>query len=58
VPTVIAFAKGDVIARADSILALGLSEKKWAGFREKIQLYGFDWIRYWDISLRHSCFYC
>ena len=32
VPTVIAFSRGKIIARADSILALGLSKKKWAEF--------------------------
>jgi len=33
VPTVILFSEGQIIARADSILALGLSKKKWAEFR-------------------------
>jgi len=32
VPTVIAFANGEVLARADAVLALGLSKKKWADF--------------------------
>ena len=32
VPTVIAFANGEVLARADAVLALGLSKKKWAEF--------------------------
>jgi thiol-disulfide isomerase/thioredoxin len=32
VPTVIAFERGEIIARADSILAFGLSKKKWAEF--------------------------
>lgn len=32
VPTVIAFAAGEIVARADSMLAFGLSRKKWADF--------------------------
>ena len=36
VPTVIAFEKGVILARADSILALGLSKKKWLEFRALI----------------------
>ena len=32
VPTFIAFSRGEIIARADSILALGLSKKKWSDF--------------------------
>ena len=36
VPTVIAFEQGEIVARADSILALGLSKRKWAEFRERI----------------------
>ncbi len=32
VPTVIAFEKGEILARADSILAFGLSKKKWLEF--------------------------
>jgi thioredoxin-like negative regulator of GroEL len=32
VPTVVAFAGGEIVARADSILAFGLSRKKWADF--------------------------
>ena len=32
VPTVIAFASGGIVARVDSLLALGLSRKKWADF--------------------------
>ena len=32
VPTVILFSEGRIIARADSILALGLSKKKWSDF--------------------------
>ncbi len=36
VPTAIAFEKGGILARADSILALGLSKKKWSEFCEKI----------------------
>ena len=36
VPTVIAFAGGEIVARADSILAFGLSKKKWADFCGKI----------------------
>lgn len=34
VPTVILFSEGRIIARADSILALGLSKKKWAEFSD------------------------
>ena len=33
VPTVIAFERGAIIARADAILALGLSKKRWEEFR-------------------------
>ncbi len=36
VPTVIAFQKGQVVARADAILALGLSKKRWSEFLGKI----------------------
>ena len=36
VPTVIAFAAGEIVARADSILAFGLSKKKWQDFRAAI----------------------
>lgn len=36
VPTVIAFEKGEIVARADSILALGLSKKRWSEFLDKI----------------------
>jgi hypothetical protein len=36
VPTVIAFEKGEIVARADSILALGLSKKRWSEFLSKI----------------------
>lgn len=36
VPTAIAFAKGAIVARADSILALGLSKKRWSEFRAQI----------------------
>lgn len=36
VPTVIAFKQGEIIGRADSILAFGLSKKKWAEFCAKI----------------------
>ena len=36
VPTVLAFEKGEVIARADSLLALGLGKRKWNEFRDKI----------------------
>jgi thioredoxin 1 len=32
VPTVILFFEGQIVARADSILALGLSHKKWTDF--------------------------
>lgn len=32
VPTVIAYANGEVLARADAVLGLGLSKKKWAEF--------------------------
>ena len=32
VPTFIAFSSGEIIARADSVLALGLSKKKWSEF--------------------------
>ena len=32
VPTAIAFAKGEMIARADAILALGLFKKRWLDF--------------------------
>lgn len=32
VPTVIAFERGEIVARADSILAFGLSKKKWLEF--------------------------
>ena len=32
VPTVIAFAAGEIVARADAILAFGLSKKKWQDF--------------------------
>jgi hypothetical protein len=32
VPTVIAFERSEIIARVDSILAFGLSKKKWAEF--------------------------
>ena len=36
VPTVIAFAAGEIVARADSLLAFGLSKRKWADFCAKI----------------------
>lgn len=36
VPAVIAFANGEVLDRADAVLALGLSKKKWADFCERI----------------------
>jgi len=36
VPTVIAFEKGAILARANSILFLGLSKKKWLEFRALI----------------------
>jgi thiol-disulfide isomerase/thioredoxin len=36
VPAFIAFEKGEIIARADSILAIGLSKRKWVEFREGI----------------------
>ncbi len=36
VPTVIAFSRGEIVARADSILGIGLSKKKWADFRATI----------------------
>ncbi len=36
VPTVIAFAAGEIVARADSILAFGLSKRKWADFCAQI----------------------
>jgi predicted DCC family thiol-disulfide oxidoreductase YuxK len=36
VPTVIAFANGEVLARADAVLALGLTKKKWADFCARI----------------------
>lgn len=32
VPTVVVFERGEVVARADSILALGLTKKMWAEF--------------------------
>ncbi len=32
VPTVIAFAAGGIVARADAMLAFGLSKKKWQDF--------------------------
>ena len=32
VPAFIAFSRGEIVARADSILALGLSKRKWADF--------------------------
>ena len=32
VPTVIAFAKGEIVARADSVPGVGLSKKKWSDF--------------------------
>jgi thiol-disulfide isomerase/thioredoxin len=32
VPTVIAFSRGETVARADSILAFGLSKRKWTEF--------------------------
>lgn len=32
VPTVIVFAKGEIVARADSVPGVGLSEKKWTDF--------------------------
>jgi thioredoxin-like negative regulator of GroEL len=36
VPTVIAFAAGEIVARSDSILAFGLSRRKWADFCAQI----------------------
>jgi len=33
VPTVIAFAAGEIVARADAMLAFGLSKKKWHDFQ-------------------------
>jgi hypothetical protein len=36
VPTAIAFERGEIVARADSILALGLSKKRWSEFLGKI----------------------
>ena len=32
VPTVIAFEKGEIVGRADAVLALGLSKKRWSEF--------------------------
>jgi thioredoxin 1 len=32
VPTVIAFAKGEIVARADSVPGVGLSTEKWSDF--------------------------
>ena len=36
VPTAIAFEKGEIVARADAILALGLSKKRWSEFLGKL----------------------
>ena len=36
VPTAIAFSRGEIVARADSILAFGLSKKKWSEFRASL----------------------
>lgn len=36
VPTVIAFARGEIVARVDSILALGLSKSRWTDFCARI----------------------
>lgn len=36
VPTAIAFEKGEIVARADAILALGLSKRRWLDFRRML----------------------
>jgi thioredoxin-like negative regulator of GroEL len=36
-PTVIAFVKGQIVARADAVHGMGLSKKKWAEFCACIQ---------------------
>ena len=37
VPTVIAFANGEIIARSDAVPGMGLSKKKWAEFCDCFQ---------------------